>query len=388
MSSPLAVAAKAFFVLLVAHSTLFGYFLLELQAYLSRFKQDRVGFKVLVYSLVVLEFAYYAVRFAGEYIVIDGLITGVSKPPPPVLNLGSVFLTSNVEAICEGFFVYRLCKVTSRRWMQAIACLLWAYSTAAHFAWFGIACQEGFASVVNTPSQLPAVQAAFWGTFIESSFVAPCLLYELRFANDRKMLNQDKSSSIAQLFSLALRTSSVLIVFELIAAVAVSIKSAPTVVLLLSIEYTATIWTVAAPIIILYTLSYRSVIRGAQPPSQGASSAGSSGPKRSASRTTRRSSLTDKLSEKLGGLATWVRRNSGSAGGAGGGTDRSRRKSSGGGIGGRGTTSFAGQISVSQVISEAEEVPLRELWREVSLHSTDADEVLGTVPWRGDEKPL
>lgn len=41
-----------------------GYFLVEVQAYFSRFLKDRTAFKLLVSWLLVLEVFYYGVRFA------------------------------------------------------------------------------------------------------------------------------------------------------------------------------------------------------------------------------------------------------------------------------------------------------------------------------------
>jgi len=56
--------------------------------------------------------------------------------------------------------------------------------------------------------QLVVVIIAFWGTFAEGSFVATCLLYELQFAHDRKVIKRNrKSSAVGRLVSLAMRTS-------------------------------------------------------------------------------------------------------------------------------------------------------------------------------------
>lgn len=48
----------------VALSCLYGFFLVEAQAYFSRFPKDRLAFKLLVLWLLGLQTFYYGVRFA------------------------------------------------------------------------------------------------------------------------------------------------------------------------------------------------------------------------------------------------------------------------------------------------------------------------------------
>lgn len=52
------------------------------------------------------------------------------------------------------------------------------------------------------------------GTFAEGIFVALCLLYELQFAEDRKIIKRNrKSTAVGRLFSLAMRTSGCVLSF-------------------------------------------------------------------------------------------------------------------------------------------------------------------------------
>jgi hypothetical protein len=151
-----------------------GYLLVEIQAYFQRFPKDRLAFKVLVTWILVLELFYYAVRFAvrpllrlqtsgrakkksrrlnglfllqGAYDAINEVIHG--RPVlsmPASLSLMSIsistpsfpfspsqspltnfipFTATLVEATTEGWFVFRLWRVTKRWWMRGISITLW-----------------------------------------------------------------------------------------------------------------------------------------------------------------------------------------------------------------------------------------------------------------------
>ncbi|GAA6028840.1 hypothetical protein JCM8097_007420 [Rhodosporidiobolus ruineniae] len=241
-----------------------GYFILELLTYVRRFPNDRLGFKILAGWLAFLAVFYYAVRLSGEYLAIDCRLRGEEERQPTSLSLMSLSLTSLVEATVEGFFCWRLSRVTKKVWMRAVAFTLWTFSTSAHIAWVVIAGLSGHASV-NDPKQLLVVQLAFWGTFAEGSFVAGALLYELQFATDRKVIQRSANSTLSQLVSLAMRTSGILVVFELLVAIAVSIRSQPKFAISTEVEFAAALYTLLAIIVVLYTLNYRSVMRASGP---------------------------------------------------------------------------------------------------------------------------
>ncbi|GAA5827394.1 hypothetical protein JCM11251_003792 [Rhodosporidiobolus azoricus] len=409
---------RAVVILIACQSALFGYFILELAYYFQRFPSDRTGFRILVFWLATLILAYYAVRLAGAFHTVDAKVSGASEVAWPAgLGLASIALTSCVESTTEGFYVWRLWRVTKRIWMRAISCTLWLFSTTAHLVWIGIAAQDGRASLVNEPRQLLIVQLAFWGTFAEGIFVATCLLYELQFANDRKAIKQSTNSTVSQLVSLAMRTSGILVVFELVVATAVSVRSQPSFALITEVEYAAGIYTILAAIVTLYTLNFRSVMRAAPRPSptsaptlrMPSSSSGfnGSGPRAGFTHNSdiattaavdqnKTGVMKKRPKEGFKAALEWTKRtgwlgdrlersepsahgSSGSASGGGG----SGRKGAGGGSGsislGRRGSVVAGGISVSQTISHVEEISQASMGEGERLRE---DDFLSPSGWR------
>ncbi|GAA6010114.1 hypothetical protein JCM10207_007565 [Rhodosporidiobolus poonsookiae] len=384
------ITQQAYLVLIICQSALFGYCALEAVYYFSRFPKDRLGFKVLVVWLCFLEVTYYAVRLAMMYVMLDTRLDDDpdSETPGP-LNLLGVALTTCVEASTEGFYVWRLWRVTKRKWMRGIACCLWLFSTSSHIAWVTLGGIEGRASIVGNPRQLPVVQCAFWGTFAEGIFVATCLLYELQFANDRKAIKHSSNSTVSQLFSLALRTSGILVIFEVIVAVAVSIRSQPSHVIVLEIEFAAGLYTILASIVVLYTLNYRSTLRGAPrssntapriTPTIAATIGGT--PALGAPKTP----VLDRLGGSVGRVSSRLGRGSGGAGGAaqgagtgtGSGTGAAERARK---PGGRRKSVFDGQISVTQTsVSHVEEFSMADLAQDRS-DGDDDEGLLGPSEW-------
>ncbi|GAA5875357.1 hypothetical protein JCM8547_003213 [Rhodosporidiobolus lusitaniae] len=408
--------------LLAVLSVLFGYFCLELVNYIQRFPKDRTAFKLFVAWLAFLELFYYWMRFAGVYWGVGRLITASSMEQPPVLNLMSICLTSLVEASSEGFFAWRLWRVTKKWWMRIIAVTLWGFSTFSHVAWICIAGLEGRASVTGRSKQWTIVLCAFWGTFIEGIFVASCLLWELQFGGDRRIIKHGRNSTVGQLISLAIRTSGILVFFELLVAIAVSIRSQPDFAVITEIEYAAAIYTILAATVVLYTLNFRSVMRSAPPgPSGNAtaptlrapSTSGFDGqqplpPQRRAEeqRKKRASAVGlgggalatglglgfSGMGEGLGRLSFKLTGGGGGGGGSGGGGDGGGRgggtgatsfgsNSFSGGRGGNGRRGsyFTGQISV-QTVSHVEETTMQ--LEDMELES----EMLGPQGWAVRER--
>ncbi|GAA6052979.1 hypothetical protein JCM3770_001161 [Rhodotorula araucariae] len=283
---------QADLVLLAVVAILLGYFVIEQVHYWTRFPKDHVRFKVLVAWLAGLEAMFFAIRFSGLWITSTSVIVGGAGVKPGFLSIWSTVVTTLIEATVEGFFVFRLWLVTKKLWMRWISVFLWAFSFIAHIVWAGMAGAAGRSNIVDDSQQLRVVIIAFWvpsallptplhaltygsavqGTFAEGCFVATCLLYELQFAQGRKVINRQQSSSaIGRLASLAMRTSGILVVFELIVAIAVSIPTQPARALLFEVEFSAAIYTVLAAIIVLYTLNWRATVR---PPSSAAGAGG------------------------------------------------------------------------------------------------------------------
>ncbi|GAA5839365.1 hypothetical protein JCM9279_005918 [Rhodotorula babjevae] len=277
---------QADLVLLAVISILLGYFCVEQQRYWTRFPNDHVRFKLLAAWLAFLEAMFFAIRFAATWITTSDAVLGGAGQRPGFLTVWSTVVTTLIEASVEGFFVWRLWTVTKKWWMRYISVFLWAFSFVAHVVWVGKAGAAGRSNIVDDADQLVAVITSFWGTFAEGTFVALCLLYELQFAEDRKIIKRDrKSTAVGRLFSLAMRTSGILVVFELIVAIAVTIQSQPRRALLIEVEFSfvplvllpalartdlflspslarsAGIYTVLAAIIVLFTLNWRATIR-------------------------------------------------------------------------------------------------------------------------------
>ncbi|KPV74518.1 uncharacterized protein RHOBADRAFT_54326 [Rhodotorula graminis WP1] len=249
-------------VLLAVISILLGYFIVEQQRYWTRFPNDHVRFKLLAAWLAFLEAMFFAIRFAATWITTSDAVLGGAGERPGFLTIWSTVVTTLIEATVEGFFVWRLWTVTKKWWMRYISVFLWAFSFVAHAVWVGKAGAAGRSNIVDDADQLVAVITSFWGTFAEGTFVALCLLYELQFAEDRKIIKRNrKSTAVGRLFSLAMRTSGILVVFELIVAIAVTIQSQPRRALLIEVEFAACIYTVLAAIIVLFTLNWRATIR-------------------------------------------------------------------------------------------------------------------------------
>ncbi|GJN90108.1 hypothetical protein Rhopal_003107-T1 [Rhodotorula paludigena] len=249
-------------VLLAVIAILLGYFAIEQAHYWQSFEKDHLRFKILVAWLAFLEMMFFAIRFSGSYLAVTSALTGGAGYRPGFLSIWSIAVTTCIEATSEGFFVYRLWLVTERWWMKIISVTLWLYSFVSHCVWVGLAGRDGSSSILDGSRQLVIVQIAFWATFIECSFVASCLIYELQFAEGRAVIKRNTSSSaIGQLVSLAMRTSGILLIFELIVAVAVSVQSQPPRALLIEVDFAATIYTVLAATIVIFTLNWRATVR-------------------------------------------------------------------------------------------------------------------------------
>ncbi|BGO92590.1 hypothetical protein NBRC10512_000585 [Rhodotorula toruloides] len=250
------IEVEAELVLLAVVGGLFGYFLVELATYWDRFgSRDHLRFRILAIWLALAELMYFAIHVASTYTAAVSLVQGGDGLRPSILSIWSIVITTLLEATIEGFFVFRLWLVTRKRWVRSISAFLWAFSFSAHAVWVGIAGRHGRSNITSDPKQLVCVQIAFWGCFVSG-----CLLYELQFAEDRKIIRRS-NSAIGQLVSLAMRTSGILVVFELLVAVAVSITRQPEHALVTEVQYAATIYTILGAIIILFTLNWRSTIR-------------------------------------------------------------------------------------------------------------------------------
>ncbi|GAA6050273.1 hypothetical protein NBRC10513_008027 [Rhodotorula toruloides] len=255
------IEVEAELVLLAVVGGLYGYFLVELATYWERFgSRDHLRFRILAIWLALAELMYFAIHVASTYTAAVSLVKGGDGLRPSILSIWSIVITTLLEATIEGFFVFRLWLVTRKRWVRSISAFLWAFSFSAHAVWVGIAGRHGRSNITNDPQQLVCVQIAFWATFVEGCFVSGCLLYELQFAEDRKIVRKS-NSAIGQLVSLAMRTSGILVVFELLVAIAVSITRQPEHALVTEVQYAATIYTILGAIIILFTLNWRSTIR-------------------------------------------------------------------------------------------------------------------------------
>ncbi|GAA5944235.1 hypothetical protein JCM10213_004106 [Rhodosporidiobolus nylandii] len=394
-----AKGVQAAIVLIAVLSAQFGYFLLETTTYFQRFPKDRMGFKLLVSWLLLLELMFYAVRLSAVYISVDRRLRREEAAlTPSALNLMSITLTSLVEATSEGWFCWRLWKVTQKKWMRAISALLWSFSTAAHFVWIGIAGKEGRASVVGRPKQFLIVQLAFWGTFVEGSFVAGCLLYELQFSGDRKVIKHSSSATtVSMLVSLAMRTSSILVVFELLVAIAVSIRSQPHFALVTEIDYAASIYTLLSATIVLYSLNYRSAIRSS-------SQATASAPTLRPPLPVRSSSIADvplapsrrggTVERSLEARSPTRRKASGSGRGLGANLQKLSSRfgtSSGASTGAAAAkvkrgSALAGAISVSHTVSHVEEQVQLDEGGVASTDSSRGEGMLGPQVWSVKER--
>ncbi|BGP17565.1 hypothetical protein JCM10213v2_005598 [Rhodosporidiobolus nylandii] len=379
-----AKGVQAAIVLIAVLSAQFGYFLLETTTYFQRFPKDRMGFKLLVSWLLLLELMFYAVRLSAVYISVDRRLRREEAAlTPSALNLMSITLTSLVEATSEGWFCWRLWK---------------SFSTAAHFVWIGIAGKEGRASVVGRPKQFLIVQLAFWGTFVEGSFVAGCLLYELQFSGDRKVIKHSSSATtVSMLVSLAMRTSSILVVFELLVAIAVSIRSQPHFALVTEIDYAASIYTLLSATIVLYSLNYRSAIRSS-------SQATASAPTLRPPLPVRSSSIADvplapsrrggTVERSLEARSPTRRKASGSGRGLGANLQKLSSRfgtSSGASTGAAAAkvkrgSALAGAISVSHTVSHVEEQVQLDEGGVASTDSSRGEGMLGPQVWSVKER--
>ena len=96
---------------------------------------------------------------------------------------------------------------------------------------------------------------SFWGTAAENIFISSCLVFELAFSRDRKALKGSNNSGyISKLVSLAMRTSAVLIIFELLVAIIVSVGNQDEDALAIETNFATGIYTVLSSIVVLHTL--------------------------------------------------------------------------------------------------------------------------------------
>ncbi|KAJ8293764.1 hypothetical protein OF846_003028 [Rhodotorula toruloides] len=261
------IEVEAELVLLAVVGGLFGYFLVELATYWDGFgSRDHLRFRILAIWLALAELMYFAIHVASTYTAAVSLVQGGDGLRPSILSIWSIVITTLLEATIEGFFVFRLWLVTRKRWVRSISAFLWAFSFSAHAVWVGIAGRHGRSNITSDPKQLVCVQIAFWATFVEGCFVSGCLLYELQFAEDRKIIRRS-NSAIGQLVSLAMRTSGrVQPRFSSFSSCSLrsqyrSLDSLSTLSSYTEVQYAATIYTTLGAIIILFTLNWRSTIR-------------------------------------------------------------------------------------------------------------------------------
>lgn len=79
-------------------------------------------------------------------------------------------------------------------------------ATRAFAIALALSSRPSFPSSPGSPPRHPTDQLWAQATFVEGSFVSGCLLYELQFAEDRKIIRKS-NTAIGQLVSLAMRTS-------------------------------------------------------------------------------------------------------------------------------------------------------------------------------------
>ncbi|GAA5896065.1 uncharacterized protein JCM6883_001702 [Sporobolomyces salmoneus] len=288
-------------VLLAVHGVLFGYFLTEIGIYFNRFPHDRVGFRVLVYWLTIAQIVYIAVKIGNFITMVDRVLDNLSIYGDRLwLTFAPVLVTTSMEATAEGFFCWRLCAVSNKLWMKTIAVLLWTFSTTSHIIWvsmLGVAWQLTTPDVPDPPRLRILLLMSFWGTAVQNIWISSCLIFELAFSRDRKALKgSTNSGNISKLVSLAMRTSAILIVFELLVAIIVSVGNQDEVALAIETSFSTAIYTVLSSIVVLHTLNYRTRIREASPnfsspiffaPSKKPSSSGSGGILTNTTETTR-----------------------------------------------------------------------------------------------------
>ncbi|GAA6060584.1 hypothetical protein JCM10212_006819 [Sporobolomyces blumeae] len=250
-------------VLLAVHGALFGYFTSEVSIYFIRFRQDRIGFRVLVCWVTAIEIAYIAVKVGGFVTMVQQVLAGRKIDLDTLwLNFAPVLLTVLMEGSVEGFFCWRLCAVSNKLWMKVIAVMLWCFSTISHIIWVSmLGVLDG--DMGTSPRLRILLMMSFWGTAAENVWISSCLIYELAFSRDRQALKGSSSASISQLVSLAMRTSAILIVFELLVAILVSVGNQNPVALNIETSFATTIYTVLCATVVLHTLNYRTKIRSA-----------------------------------------------------------------------------------------------------------------------------
>lgn len=159
--------------------------------------------------------------------------------------------------------------MSNKLWMKTVGVLLWTFSTVSHIIWVsmvGAAWQLTQPSVPDPPRLRVLLVMSFWGTAAENIFISSCLIFELAFSRDRKALKgTNTSGSISKLVSLAMRTSAILIVFELLVAIIVSVGNQDETALSIETSFATAIYTVLSSIVVLHTLNYRTKIREASP---------------------------------------------------------------------------------------------------------------------------
>ncbi|GAA5926735.1 uncharacterized protein JCM15063_000357 [Sporobolomyces koalae] len=261
-------------ILLAVHGSLFGYFLTEIGIYFVRFRKDRVGFRILVYWLATVQIVYMAIKIGARprqnfVTVINRVLHNLDLNGSRLFQtFAPTLLTTLMEASAEGFFCWRLCAVSNKAWMKAIAILLWAFSFVSHITWVlmvAVAYQVMERGVPDPPRLRILLLMSFWGTAVENMFVSGCLIYELTMSRDRKALKTGTNGSISKLVSLAMRTSAVLIVFELLVAIIVSVRNQPPDAIDIETNFATGIYTVLSGLVVMHTLNYRTKIRNPSP---------------------------------------------------------------------------------------------------------------------------
>ncbi|GAA5884768.1 hypothetical protein JCM16303_005266 [Sporobolomyces ruberrimus] len=261
-------------VLLAVHGALFGYFLTEIGIYFVRFPKDRIGFRIFVYWLTAAQFVYLGVKIGGFVTTINRVLDNLAIPADRLwLTFAPVLVTVCMEASAEGFFCWRLCAVSNKLWMKTIAVLLWTFSTMSHIIWvsmLGAAWQLTRPDVPDPPRLRILLLMSFWGTATENIWISSCLIYELGLSRSRQALKKSSptstnSGNISALVSLAMRTSAILIVFELLVAIVVSVGNQDETALAIETNFATAIYTVLSSIVVLHTLNYRTKIREASP---------------------------------------------------------------------------------------------------------------------------
>ncbi|GAA6010031.1 hypothetical protein JCM10207_007526 [Rhodosporidiobolus poonsookiae] len=236
---------------------IYGYFLSQVHTYFRTFPNDRLGFKVLVVALVVLNTGYAASFTVFLYQEVTRVIRQQAYSIIPSAAYISLewFLWSGI-ATAELYFVFLCVKVTRSWLVRSVAIFLWLAEVSVWLTYIALLSKE---HATNAPTDDETkdmlVIVGTWCLFGIAAWTSGVLAWDLIYRRDVKPAG-DVLGKLARVF---LGTSGLLAIIEFVGAMTSLFRHWATGYLI-SIAYEP-VFMATAGCCVVYNLNERAIIR-------------------------------------------------------------------------------------------------------------------------------